>query len=98
MQITGTQLIGGQDIPGTGAEFHACDPATGEALEPAWHGADASQVDRAARLAEAAFASYRETGLETRAAFLEAVAQSILDLGDALIARRTPSCRSPAPN
>ena len=53
MQITGTQLIGGQDIPGTGAAFHAYDPATGETLEPAWHGADASQVDRAARLAEA---------------------------------------------
>src|SRR5690606_23940989 len=87
MQITGTQLIGSQDIPGTGAEFHAIDPATGEALAPAWRGADAGQVDRAARLAEAAFASYRETGLETRAAFLEAVAQSILDLGDTLIER-----------
>lgn len=97
MQITGTQLIGGQDIPGTGAEFRACDPATGDALEPAWRGADASQVDRAARLAEAAFASYRETGLETRAAFLEAVAQSILDLGDVLIERAMRETGLPRP-
>lgn len=97
MQITGTQLIGGQDAPGTGAAFHAHDPATGETLEPAWHGADASQVDRAARLAEAAFAAYRETGLEARAVFLEAVAQSILDLGDALIERAMRETGLPRP-
>ncbi len=97
MQITGTQLIGSQDIPGTGATFHAIDPATGEALPPAWQGADAGQVDRAARLAEAAFASYRETGLEARAAFLEAIAQAILDLGDALIERAMRETGLPRP-
>ncbi|KAB0615389.1 aldehyde dehydrogenase family protein, partial [Castellaniella defragrans] len=97
MQITGTQLIGSQDIPGTGAAFHAIDPATGEALPPAWLGADAGQVDRAARLAEAAFASYRETGLEARADFLEAVAQAILDLGDALIERAMRETGLPRP-
>ncbi len=97
MQLTGIQLIGGQDIPGTGAEFHAHDPATGEALAPAWRGADAAQVDRAAQLADAAFASYRETSLEARAAFLEAIAQSILDLGDVLIERAMRETGLPRP-
>src|SRR5690606_3484054 len=41
MQVIGTQLIGSQDAPGTGAEFQAIDPATGEALAPAWRSADA---------------------------------------------------------
>ena len=97
MQLTGTQLIGSQDIPGTGAEFHACDPATGATLEPAWRSADAQQVDQAARLADAAFASYREITPEARAAFLEAVAQSILDLGDALIERAMQETGLPRP-
>ena len=97
MQLTGTQLIGSQDIPGTGAEFQAYDPATGEALAPAWRSADASQVDQAAQLADAAFASYRETSLEARATFLEAIAQSILDLGDALIERAMRETGLPRP-
>ncbi|MGB3426359.1 aldehyde dehydrogenase (NADP(+)), partial [Castellaniella sp.] len=55
------------------------------------------QVDQAARLAEAAFAAYRETGLEARAAFLEAIAQSILDLGDVLIERAMRETGLPRP-
>ncbi|HEX2518760.1 MAG TPA: aldehyde dehydrogenase (NADP(+)) [Castellaniella sp.] len=87
MTITGTQLIGHQDIPGTGAQFHAVDPATGKTLPVTWQGADAGQVDQAVQLALAAFPIYRETTLTQRAAFLEAIAQAILDLGDELIAR-----------
>lgn len=97
MQVTGTQLLGSQDVSGTGAEFHAFDPATGETLAPAWRSADPRQVDQAARLAEAAFASYRETSLEARAAFLETIAQSILDLGDALIERAMRETGLPRP-
>lgn len=87
MPITGTQLIGRQNIPGTGAEFHAYNPATGEALSVTWRGADSHQVDQAVQLALQAFPIYRETSLEQRATFLEAIAQAILDLGDELITR-----------
>jgi NADP-dependent aldehyde dehydrogenase len=87
MTITGTQLIGRQNIPGTGAQFHAVDPATGETLPVTWQGADTAQVDQAVQLALAAFPIYRETTLTQRAAFLEAIAQAILDLGDELITR-----------
>lgn len=87
MTITGTQLIGHQNIPGVGASFHAVDPSTGQALPVTWHGADAGQVDQAVQLALAAFPTYRETTPTQRAAFLEAIAQAILDLGDELITR-----------
>ena len=34
--LTGDQLIGANDVRGTGEEFHAADPRTGERLEPAY--------------------------------------------------------------
>ncbi|CAM5208414.1 NADP-dependent aldehyde dehydrogenase OS=Castellaniella defragrans OX=75697 GN=HNR28_001532 PE=4 SV=1 [Castellaniella defragrans] len=97
MPITGTQLIGRQNLPGTGAEFHAFDPSTGKALPVAWRGADTHQVDQAVQLALAAFPVYRETSLEQRATFLEAVAQAILDLGDELITRTMQETGLPRP-
>lgn len=87
MTILGVQLIGSRDVAGTGPEFHAVNPATGEALPVRWKGASPQQIDQAVRLALEAFPTYRETSLEQRARFLEAVAQHILDLGDELIAR-----------
>lgn len=87
MPITGMQLIGKQNIPGSGDAFKAVDPASGQTLSPAWQGAGAQQVDQAVALATQAFASYRETSLEDRAVFLETIAQAILDLGDELIER-----------
>lgn len=87
MPITGTQLIGGQEIAGTGAEFRAIDPATGKPLEPAWRSASNAQVDQAVKLALKAFPVYRDTPLEQRAAFLETAAQAIMDQGDELITR-----------
>ena len=44
-------------------------------------------MERACELAWAAFDAYRETSLEARAAFLEAIAQEIMNIGDALIER-----------
>ncbi|MFT0532635.1 aldehyde dehydrogenase (NADP(+)) [Castellaniella hirudinis] len=87
MPITGTQLIGQHNQAGTGPAFQAVNPATGQAIAPAWHGADASQIDQAVALATQAFGVYRETSLDTRAAFLDAIAQAILDTGDELIDR-----------
>ncbi len=87
MTITGAMLIGAQSHRGGDGLFHAIDPATGDALEPGFGGAGADEVARACQLAEDAFDAFRDTGLEQRAAFLDAVAQAILDLGDALIVR-----------
>ncbi|MGY1893771.1 aldehyde dehydrogenase family protein, partial [Pseudomonas sp. SDT291_1_S447] len=48
---------------------------------------DGEQVAQACALAWAAFDKYRETSLEARASFLEAIATQIEALGDELIER-----------
>jgi len=87
MQIKGEMLIGAEALQGTGKAIHGINPATGENLAPAFGGGGQAEVDKACALAAAAFDSYRETGLESRAAFLESIADNILELGDALIER-----------
>lgn len=87
MTITGEMLIGASAHRGSEGEFRAVAPASGEALEPAFGGGGAAELERACALAWAAFDTFRETGLEQRATFLETVAQNILDIGDDLIAR-----------
>ncbi|MBB3190247.1 aldehyde dehydrogenase (NADP(+)) [Halomonas cerina] len=87
MTPQGTSLIGQQAITGDQATIRAIDPATGEALAPEYPGLDRSAVAQACQLAEDAFATYRESSLDDRAAFLEAIATEIEALGDALIER-----------
>src|SRR3954451_9862000 len=87
MSITGDILIGAQRVPGRERSFRAINPATGEALEPAFAFAGPAEVERACTLAWDAFHIYRETGLDERARFLETIGANIMDLGDALVER-----------
>ncbi|MGA8939509.1 MAG: aldehyde dehydrogenase (NADP(+)) [Acidobacteriaceae bacterium] len=87
MQLTGEQLIGAQRQYGTAGIVRATNPATGEALEPAFGSGTATDVDAACTLAAAAFDTYRAAGLEQRALFLEAIADGIVALGDTLVDR-----------
>ncbi|MGY4801736.1 aldehyde dehydrogenase (NADP(+)) [Teichococcus aerofrigidensis] len=87
MPITGEMLIGATALRGTDRPVRAVEAATGQPMEPAFGGGTAADVERACALAWAAFDSYRETAPEARAAFLEAAAQAILDIGDELIVR-----------
>ncbi|MEV0406937.1 aldehyde dehydrogenase (NADP(+)) [Actinoallomurus sp. NPDC050550] len=87
--LSGHQLIGARDVPGTGEEFHGVDPHSGERLEPAYRFGTAADVERAAALAWEAFGTYRHTDQETRAAFLETVADRIDGLGTTLTDRVT---------
>ena len=87
MQLTGDMLIGGAKVRGGGAPIRAVDPASGRELDPPFPGGSAADVERACALAWSAFDAYRETGLEERARFLEAIAVELLALGDALIER-----------
>ncbi len=95
--LTGTLLIGGADVPGRDAPFHAVNPKTGEPLEPAFGSGTAQDVAKACLLATEAFDRYRETSAEERAKFLEAIAAHILDLGDALIERACVESGLPRP-
>ncbi|MBK4735045.1 aldehyde dehydrogenase (NADP(+)) [Noviherbaspirillum pedocola] len=85
--LTGEMFIGATAVRGEHGSVHGINPATGETLQPAFGLAGANEVERACALAWAAFDAYRDTGLDARAAFLERIAQRILDLGDALIER-----------
>lgn len=87
MELTGEMLIGAQTVRGADVASCAFDPSTGEQMQPAFGGGTQRDVDRACDLAAAAFDAYRSTSQQERARFLEAIAQGILDLGDALIDR-----------
>lgn len=65
----------------------AVNPATSEALAPAFAKASNNEIHRAVAKAEFAFDEYRVLPDTARAAFLEAIADEILALGEALIQR-----------
>lgn len=96
MQITGEMLIGRTDVRGSAGALEAFDPTRGERLTPAFGAGTVQDVERACQLAAAAFDPFRALPLATRAEFLEAVAQAILDLGDALIERAHAETGLPA--
>jgi alpha-ketoglutaric semialdehyde dehydrogenase len=85
--INGDLLIGASTLQGSAKSFRAVNPATGEQIEPAFGAGTVEDVERACTLAGQAFDTYRNTSLEARAAFLELVAQNILDIGPLLIER-----------
>ncbi|WP_404343715.1 aldehyde dehydrogenase (NADP(+)) [Vreelandella venusta] len=97
MTLEGKLLIGQQAISGQQADIHAVNPATGETLSPAYPGGSKAEVEQACALAEAAFDSYRETGLEARATFLETIADEIEGIGDELIERAMAESGLPRP-
>ena len=81
MSTTGEMLTGATALRGADKPVRAVEAATGEPMEPAFGGGTAADVEHACALAWAAFDTYRETRPGARAAFLEACAQAILDLG-----------------
>src|SRR5580698_11313673 len=87
MQITGDMLLGASAVRGSQGTLRAFDPARNTEIEPAFGAGGAADVERACLLAAQAFDPFRVAPLETRARFLEAIAENILALGDALIER-----------
>lgn len=96
MSIEGQLLIGSAAVRGHKAALFAVNPSDGSVLQPAFNGASAAQVDEACGLAGAAFDAYRETSLSARAGFLEAIADNIMALGDALLERAGAETGLPA--
>src|SRR6185437_2065162 len=95
--LTGEMLIGGRAVRGTNGKVRAINPATGEQMEPEFGEGSNREVDEACRLAEEAFNPYRSLPLEKRAQFLEAIAQGILNVGDALVERVMAESGLPRP-
>jgi alpha-ketoglutaric semialdehyde dehydrogenase len=86
MKITGEILVGGETRQGR-STFEAIDPSSGAPLPPMFQEAGDVDVANACRLAAEAFPVFSELDLDTRARFLETVADHIDGLGDTLITR-----------
>lgn len=85
--ITGEMLIGGTTRKGSARIFHAVDPATGQALEPAFGMATTADVEDACQRAWQAFDAYRRLPYAQRADLLDGIASEIGKLGPELIDR-----------
>src|SRR5882724_1272033 len=81
------ELFIGNERSRASRTFRAVNPATGEALEPAFSVADAASVDYACELAWGVFDRFRELDAQVRARFLETIGEQILALGDELLER-----------
>jgi NADP-dependent aldehyde dehydrogenase len=79
--LTGFSIVNGKpleaNIESSGGSFRGIDPATGTKLEPVYHYAALEDLDRAARLAEEAFAVYSRLPGRERARFLRHIAAGI---------------------
>lgn len=93
--IDGSILIGADARQGS-ARFSAFNPATGTPLSPDFSSAGEADVEAAGALAAEAAASYADTSLADRAAFLERIADEIMAIGDQLIERATTETGLPA--
>lgn len=96
MTLTGELLLGATAVAATAGTMRALDPATGELLEPEFAFGGQAEVDRALRLADAAFDSYSHTGLTERAAFLDLIADELEAVKEELAARAALETGLPA--
>ena len=87
MNLHGHCFIGGHLSTGSGETFRPLSPLDSTPLAPQFYRAGAQEADAALRLAEAAFALFRQTTGAQRAALLERIADEISALGDELIGR-----------
>ena len=87
MNLSGKQLIAGRETSATSDSFKADNPATGDALEPAFFEATADEIDEAVKAAVEAFTVFRSKRVEARADFLDAIADETLALGDEFLER-----------
>lgn len=78
-------MIGGIPSAESNDSFRSRNPATGETLPTTFFEATRPEIDAAVNAAEAAFDAYRGKLAESRADFLEAIAEETLALGDAFL-------------
>ncbi len=86
-RVSGNLLIAGHAERGAHGEVRGIDAASGAALDPSFGGASEAQLETTCAAAWSAFDAYRETALEQRAAFLERIAQNVMEIGEPLIER-----------
>ncbi|GAA5521884.1 aldehyde dehydrogenase (NADP(+)) [Aliifodinibius salicampi] len=87
MALTGQNFIGSHRSGNGSKTFQGINPETESKLKPDYVEATSDEVDQAVQKAEEAFNDYRQKSTVNRAEFLEAIADEIMELGDALIKR-----------
>ncbi|MEU4385937.1 aldehyde dehydrogenase (NADP(+)) [Promicromonospora sp. NPDC023805] len=86
-ELTGHSIVAGAPLAGAAGTFAGQDPATAQALEPAYSLLDDAQVARATAAAQEAFASFSTLAPEPHARFLEQIADNIDAIGSDVVAR-----------
>ncbi|MFI9486046.1 aldehyde dehydrogenase (NADP(+)) [Promicromonospora sp. NPDC052451] len=94
--LTGHSIVAGASLPGTAGTFAGQDPATAEALAPAYSLLDEAQVAQATAAAQDAFASFSALAPEPHARFLERVADNIEAITSDVVARAVRETGLPA--
>ncbi|MET9128132.1 aldehyde dehydrogenase (NADP(+)) [Streptomyces sp. NPDC004528] len=97
MTLSGELFIGSSVVPASKGGMKALNPATGREIEPEFAFGGEAEVDRAARLADAAFDSYNRTSLRERAEFLEKIAERLDAVRQELAKRTSLETGLPAP-
>jgi len=87
MELLGRSFIGYSTGVTGGRVFTAINPATNEALSPAFHSALPAELDCAAQLAAQAFESSSRASGKEKASFLRAIAQGLEGITGDLITR-----------
>lgn len=95
MKLHGKHLLGFTARAQGRETFCAVNPQTNALLEPPFSEAGEEEIDRAMEMATHAFAHYRKTTGRQRAVFLEAIADGMMGLGDALLDRFTAETALP---
>jgi len=85
--LRGSSIVNGASVIGTGEVFFGFDPAKGEKLEPEYRCASVAELNRAAELADEAFAVFRKTSGKERARFLRHIADGIEAIVPELVER-----------
>lgn len=87
LELHGQHMIGDELSAASSKTFTAMNPATGEALAPAFHEGAAAEADRAMTLAESVFDELRAHTPDQLATLLESITDEIMSLGDTLLER-----------
>ena len=85
--LRGVSLVGSKESAGSGALLYGQNPATGEALDPAFTSAGSDDVDKAARLATEAFPIFSKLTGAAKAQFLRSIAAGIEAKGNDVVER-----------
>jgi alpha-ketoglutaric semialdehyde dehydrogenase len=93
----GTSILGASRGSHGNAAFHGMNPATGEELQPEYISASPEEIDRAAELAEEAFASYSKLANRERANFLRGIADGLQSITEQLVERAHLETALPVP-